>query len=137
MRAAESAVDQIRLSREAWNAVLHDNLVTLATAMARQIVERELRQDPATFQELARKAVAGFPADEPLRIRLHPADLLLLAGDEGDVDPAAVKLGDRFVRWIPDEEIIPGGCIVEGPDRIVDGRVDEALQRIYWTLVDD
>ncbi len=137
MEAARSTVDQVRRSREAWNEVLRDNLVTLATAMARHIVERELRQDPTTFHELARKAVAGFPADEPLRIRLHPADLLLLAGEDGNVDPAAVKLGDRFVRWVPDEEIVRGGCIVEGPDRIVDGRIDEALERIYWTLVDD
>ncbi len=30
----------------------------------------------------------------------------------------------------------PGGCIVEGKDRIVDGRVDLALERAYWMLRD-
>jgi hypothetical protein len=31
---------------------------------------------------------------------------------------------------------MPGGCIVEGPDRIVDGRLDEALCRIVRSLTD-
>ena len=42
--------------------------------------------------------------------------------------------GGREARWIADEDVVPGGCIVEGPDRIVDGRVDQALERIFWEL---
>ena len=36
--------------------------------------------------------------------------------------------------WIADARIAPGGAMVEGRERIVDARVDSALERIYRRL---
>jgi flagellar biosynthesis/type III secretory pathway protein FliH len=33
-----------------------------------------------------------------------------------------------------DSRIQPGGCVVEGRERIIDGRVDTALERLYRQL---
>jgi flagellar biosynthesis/type III secretory pathway protein FliH len=41
------------------------------------------------------------------------------------------------VRWLADARIQPGGCVVEGRERIVDGRVDTALERLYRKLSDN
>ena len=135
--AARSVLREVQENRESWKAALEENLVALATAMARRILERELRDDPRTFVAMASEAVASFPADEPIRVRLHPADLEAMAALEPEGDPSALLGEERDIRWVPDEEMVQGGCVVEGPDRIVDGRLDEALRRIYYALIHD
>jgi len=132
--AARGVLQQVRESRESWSQRLEENLVALATAVARQIIERELRGDADSFRALVRKATASFPLDHGVKIRLHPSDLALLSEASGGGSPAAGDTDGREARWIADEEVVPGGCIVEGPDRIVDGRVDGALERVYWEV---
>lgn len=134
--AALSAVDKVRRSSEAWTARLQENLVALAVGIARQIVEREIDQDPEILLELARTAVAAFPVDEPVRIRLHPDDLALLVAGGGSADESTISVGDRTLPWVSDPEMGRGGCLVEGPVKIVDGRLDRALQRVYRKLTD-
>lgn len=131
LKATLDALEEVRANREAWASTLRENLVLLAAAMARQIVDRALADDPSIFSDMAKRALASFPADEPVRIRLHPADLNRLELGEGGVDQV---VGQRSVRWMPDEDMTEGGCIVEGPDKIVDGRLDEALVRLARTL---
>jgi flagellar assembly protein FliH len=43
----------------------------------------------------------------------------------------------RNVEWIADADLACGGCVVEGRQRVVDGRVDHALERIYRKLTDE
>ena len=40
----------------------------------------------------------------------------------------------RDVRWVADAHIARGGCLVEGRERIIDGRVDTSLERAYRTM---
>lgn len=135
LSVARTVVRETQEARAGWNARLEENLILLATAMARQVVDRELRSDAESFRALAARAVASFPVDEPLRIRLHPEDLELLASLDPSADPAAILATEHELRWVPDDDVVQGGCVVEGPDRIVDGRVDEALRRIYSALI--
>ena len=39
--------------------------------------------------------------------------------------------GARDASWLADARVARGGCLVEGRERIVDGRVDTALERAY------
>ncbi len=132
--AALSAVEEVRKHSEAWAARLQDNLVALAVGIARQIVEREVDEDPEIFLALARKAVAAFPVDQPVKVRLHPDDLALLVEGGARANESSISIGDRMVPWVSDEETVRGGCLVQGPVKIVDGRLDEALKRVYRTL---
>ena len=132
--AARRALQQVREAQESWDQRLEENLVALATGIARQIVERELEGDVESYRALVRKAAATFPLDHALKVRLHPADLAMLVDAGGGHAPAETDTDGREARWIADEDVVRGGCIVEGPDRIVDGRVDEALERVYWGL---
>ncbi len=130
MSATLEALEEIRANRVEWASRLKEDVTVLAGAMARQIVDRALDEDPEIFAELASKAVACFQVDEPVRIRLHPADLEQLH-ESGTADHVT---GPRAVRWVPDEDVVRGGCIVEGPDKIVDGRVDEGILRLIRTM---
>lgn len=132
MSVALGAMDEVNTNRSLWASTARENLVALSAAIARQIVERELALDPSIFVDTAQRAVAAFPADEPLRIRVHPSDLETL--EAADAVSVGDVVGERNVRWVLDEGMVPGGCVVEGPDRIVDGRIDEALARVVREL---
>jgi flagellar assembly protein FliH len=132
--AAEKALAEIRETESQWTGAAEENIAALAVAVARQILDREVRGNTAAFGELVRRALAEFPVDEPVRIRLHPSDLatistLPIPGDE----PLRVT-GGREAAWVADVAIDPGGCLIEGRTRIIDGRVDMALERVYRRL---
>lgn len=132
LRATLEACEEVRVSRETWAAALTENLAVLAAGMAARIIGQAHVEDPTLFVELAGKAVAAFPVEESLRIRLHPRDRAILDDEE-----ALMRVvGTRGIHWIRDEAVVRGGCIVEGPHRIVDGRVDEALRRVVEALSD-
>ncbi len=136
LESLAAAVDEVRDARPSWIDNAEKNLFTLAVAVARQILGRELTTDPDTVKQLVSRAITRFPLEEPLTIRLHPSDLshISAAALEGPgSDPAA----GRDVRWRADGHIDEGSCVVEGPERMVDGRVDKALLRIYQALVTD
>ena len=71
-----------------------------------------------------------------MRVRVNPHDLSLLSlPNAEDGQPVSIA-PNRDVRWLADLRIHPGGCVVEGRERIVDGRVDTALERLYRKLTD-
>ena len=47
------------------------------------------------------------------------------------VDDQGSITGNRDTTWVADPRVSRGGCLIEGRDRIVDGRVDAALERAY------
>jgi flagellar assembly protein FliH len=131
IRALDAAAAAFRERQPAWLEALDKNLVALATAVARAIVGRELKGQPDDIASLVQRAVTEFPLEARLRIRLNPADLSAISSPlSGD----SVAAG-RDVRWIPDPAIAPGGCFVEGPESLVDGRVEKSLEKIYTRLV--
>lgn len=125
--ALGEALEDVRLHQARWTANAEENLAVLAVAVARQLIAREVACEPSIIVELVQRALAQFPLDQPVTIRLHPDD----AGTCNELlQPAE---GNRFheIRWAADAQIQRGGCMVEGRERIIDGRVDTALERIY------
>ena len=137
LSATEQALDTIRESETKWQECVTENISALALTVARHIVGRELRSDAAAVADLVKRALAEFPIDQPMRVRISPHDLSLLSQPTaagGEPTPIAPN---RDVRWLADSRIAPGGCVVEGRERIVDGRVDTALERLYRKLTDN
>jgi flagellar assembly protein FliH len=132
--AAEKALADIRDTESQWTGAVEDNIAALAVAVARQILDREVRGSTAAFGELVRRALAEFPVDEPVRIRLHPSDLATISTLPVPGDEPLRVTGGREAAWVADVVIEPGGCLIEGRTRIIDGRVDTALERLYRSL---
>lgn len=134
LASAEQALAQLRAGESRWLEQLEDNVCALAVAVARQVIGRELTADSATLTNLLRRALTEFPIDQPVSIRVNPQDMAVLAAahpaGENLVGTAAVA-PNREARWIADPTVVAGGCIVEGRERIIDGRVDAALERVY------
>lgn len=136
VRACEEAARAVRSAEAARLAAVEDDLVALAVAAARHIVGKAVELQPEIVADVVRRAMAHFPGEQPLEIRVNPEDLsALTTATTADGGPIAIGPG-RDVRWVADPQIERGGCIVEGKDRIVDGRVDLALERAYWMLRD-
>src|SRR5581483_5312930 len=110
--------------------VNEENVAALAVIVARQLISREVSLDPELVADLVRRALTEFPIDQSVRIRVNPLDLSLLTlGAGADGSPLAPITGARDVTWQADPRISRGGALVEGRDRIIDGRVDTALER--------
>ena len=109
-------------------AVLEENVAAIAIVIARQVIGREVSLDKELISSLVRRALTEFPIDQSVRIRVNPVDLSMLSAASGE---AGMISGRRDVSWMADPRIARGGCLVEGSQRIVDGRVDTALERAY------
>ena len=73
--------------------------------------------------------------DQALTIRINPNDLeSMQSADRVTSGEMIAMTTGREVRWVSDARIEPGGCVVEGRERIVDGRVDTGLERLYRRL---
>lgn len=133
---AERALDEVRAGEPRWAGAIEENLCALAVGIARQLLGRELAGDTEVVPELVRHALTEFPLDQPVRIRVNPVDLAAISGEAAD-GAASLIAPPREARWLADPQIAPGGCVVEGRERIVDGRVDSALERIFRQLTDN
>jgi flagellar assembly protein FliH len=122
--ALAEAVRTVKQHEEHYVGVLEENLVALACGVARHIIQREVQLDPSRIRTLVQSAIAAFPHESQMRVRLHPADHALLCADTAYPD----------VTWIADARVARGGCVVEGRDRIIDGRVDLALEQVFRQL---
>jgi flagellar assembly protein FliH len=125
------ALDAARLSvvRE-----LEDGVYLLALAVARHLIQREVSTDPTVVRDLVQRAIEAFPVGSRVEIHLNPEDLLALRSQFGlpAADGRAAEL-----QWTGDASIERGGCTLETPYRVVDGRVDMALKELYHRMRDD
>lgn len=134
MLAASDALASAQSNADRWVGNAEENVCALAVAIARQVIGREIALDKSTLADMVQQALAEFPLDQPLTIRVNPSDLSAIQSAffaAGEASPIAQR---KDVQWLPDGRIAPGGCLIEGRDRIVDGRVDTALERLYRRL---
>ncbi|MDF1504970.1 FliH/SctL family protein [Roseisolibacter sp. H3M3-2] len=129
MEALEAARAQLAALEDRWLANLDENVAVLAVGVARHVIGREIAADDALVRERVAQALAEFPLEQSLGVRVNPADLATLKAAF-----ALAGAGPRELRWTADDRVARGGCLVEGRERIVDGRVDAALERVYRRL---
>jgi flagellar biosynthesis/type III secretory pathway protein FliH len=131
--AATLLLDELREREKRWTERIEENICALAVAVGRQLFDREMEFAPAHAGDLVRRALAEFPIDQPVSIRVNPSDLASITA-HAVAEGGQATLGRLEAQWIPDPRIASGGCVVEGRDRIIDGRVDTALERLYRRL---
>jgi flagellar assembly protein FliH len=137
LQLVDQVAEQMRGVASLAPSVLEENIAALAVIVARQIVAREVSLDRELVADLIRRALTEFPIEQSVRIRVHPLDLALLTiGGATAGDVAAPITSSRDASWLADPRVARGGCLVEGRDRIVDGRVDTALERAYRRMAE-
>jgi flagellar biosynthesis/type III secretory pathway protein FliH len=113
---------------------LEDAVYLLSLAIAKHLIQREVGADPAIVRDLVHRGLESFPVGSRVEIHLHPEDLAALRsqfelpGRDGHAND---------LQWTPDPSVERGGCTLETPHRVVDGRVDLALSDLYNRMRDD
>lgn len=130
LAALTEAVARVELHEAPWIANAEENLAAMAVVIAQHVIEREVTADAQIVRELVRRALVQLPLDQAISIRLHPDDL---AACESLLAPDASGR-QRDLRLLPDARVHRGGCLVEGRERVIDGRVDTSLERAYRSL---
>jgi flagellar assembly protein FliH len=130
MAALAEAIASVQLHSARWTANAEENITALSVAVARHIVEREVTVDPSIVRDLVQRALMQFPIDQQIIVRLHPQDAASCSSIGTANDPAAT----HEVRVVADPHIVRGGCLVEGRERVIDGRVDTSLERAYRSI---
>ena len=104
------------------DAQVEKQLVTLALTVARHLVRRELRIDPAQVLAIIRGTVALLPAAaRDVRVHMHPDDAALVR--EKLVEPQA----ERAWTVVEDPIMQRGGCRVTTDTSQIDARIEARL----------
>ena len=128
--AVNEVASMVQLHESRWIANAEENIAALAVAVARHIVQHEVTVDAGSIRGLVTRALVQLPVDQPIVARLNPEDI---ASCGALVTPDASGRAPD-IRWVADPHIMRGGCLVEGRERIIDGRIDTSLERVYRSI---
>lgn len=124
----QHVIEQLASPLEQAGQEVQDELVLLAMAIARQVVQRELSTQPEQIRDVVTQAIAALPAgNRHVRIHLHPEDAHLLAENLDVHDGGSWKI-------IEDASLTRGGCIVDTGATRIDARLETRLQDILARL---
>jgi flagellar biosynthesis/type III secretory pathway protein FliH len=112
-------------------AGVEERVRILALAVARILMEREVRAEPDEVTRILRRALAIFPPDTPLEIHMNPRDLSALVQPAEGEEQAPSMGSESAIRWQAASELGSGEIVIHAPDRILDGRVIPILERIW------
>jgi flagellar assembly protein FliH len=105
-------------------------LLTLAMALARQIVRRELKTDPTQIIGIIREAIAALPvAARDVRVHLHPEDAAVVRENLSPTE------NERAWTLVEDPVMARGGCQVTTSTSRIDARLETRLVSILSELL--
>ncbi len=134
LASVNEALEALHMDSDKWVGNAEENICALAVAIARHVIGKEIAGDRSSLTDVVRQALAEFPLDHALTLRVNPSDLEAINAAFLSLGEASPLHSRKEVQWLGDGRIAPGGCLIEGRDRIVDGRVDTALERVYRRL---
>ncbi len=117
---------------EVLDAQVEHELLTLAMALARQIVRRELKTDPTQIIGIIREAIAALPvAARDVRVHLHPEDAAVVR------EHLAPTESERAWNMVEDPVMARGGCQITTATSRIDARLETRLGSILSELLGD
>jgi flagellar assembly protein FliH len=104
-------------------------MVQLAMAIARRVVQREVTLDPDLLIAMARVAMERLGETAQVKVRLHPDDY------EAAGAARVSQLAGSNVMILADAHLSRGGCRIESDMGILDAGVNAQLQEIARALL--
>ena len=115
---------------EVLDAEVERELLTLAMALARQIVRRELKTDPTQIIGIIRDAIAALPvAAREVRVHLHPEDAAVVRQNLAPTE------SERAWALVEDPVMARGGCQITTTTSRIDARLETRLGAIVSELM--
>jgi len=108
------------------------DVVDLAVALARRIINVQVQGNPKALIQVVRMALQHMSERSDLEIKVHPDDLAI-----------ARRFATHWVEKVEQDAVFKvsssahvarGGCMIEGREENVDARLDEQLQILHQAL---
>jgi flagellar assembly protein FliH len=107
-------------------------LIKLVFLTAKKIALRDLESNREAVVEILKHVTGEMQSDERISVRLNPEDLLFL---ESLQDKTERRLQNfERMKFVPDEKVKSGGCLIETEYGSVDATVGERVDRTWQTL---
>jgi flagellar assembly protein FliH len=132
MKAMESMLKRLE---ELKTRMLIDNestIVRLLFLVAKKIAMRDLEQHREAVWEILQHVIGGIQEDEKVVVRISAEDLFFLESLQ-DKSGQRIETLQR-VKFISDEAIKAGGCLIETDHGTVDATLEERMERTWQTL---
>lgn len=124
--------DKLGRPLEEMDAEVEQQLVKLAVTIAKQLVRRELKTDPAQVIGVIRETVALLPAAaRDVRVHLHPEDAAVVR------ERLATPGADRAWSIVEDPVMTRGGCRVTTETAQIDARLETRIGAVISAMLGD
>jgi flagellar biosynthesis/type III secretory pathway protein FliH len=109
-----------------------NDIVRLATAIAKRLACRELQQHPDTIVAIVKEAIETVRGEDKIVIEVHPDDHAILTQymDELRENPEG-----PVIRMEANPEVNPGGCIVVADTGLTDMSLEARMDSIDQLLI--
>ncbi|MGE0526199.1 MAG: FliH/SctL family protein [Bdellovibrionales bacterium] len=136
MHKLEVMEDLLKRIEELKGDLLIENesgLIKLVYLIAKKIAMRDLEEHREAVWEILKGTVGDIQADERVVVKLSNEDLYFL-------ETLQDKSGERIeslqrVKFVSDDSILPGGCLIETEYGTVNATVEERIERVWQTLL--
>jgi len=132
MLRARAAVEAVAALAEHLRAQTALDAVELGTAIARQVLDREISMHPDEVVGIARRGVNRLGGSQ-IRIRAHPDDAELL---EPQTSAIRDEVGALQVEILPDPDLGRGSVVIESELGVADARIDAQLNELVTSMRD-
>lgn len=124
--------DKLSKPLEEMDAQVEQQLVNLSLTIARQLIRRELKADPAQVIAIIRETVGLLPAAaRDVRVHLHPEDAAVVR------ERLATPAVDRAWSIVEDPVMTRGGCRVTTETAQIDARLETRIGTVISALLGD
>jgi flagellar biosynthesis/type III secretory pathway protein FliH len=133
LQAARTVVEQTQKWHEYVLSQSESTVLGLVKEIAQRLLGTGMILEADTLGQLFAEAVAEAKPLGALRIRLNPADIEVLGPLWAEQQAA---LTGQEIEFSPSNNILRGGCLIEGEFGILDAQVNTKLQRVMDTLAE-
>lgn len=132
IQAIEQSVKELNDARSKIWKESEQDILKLAFMIAEKILHREVSLDRTVVIDVVKNAVSCIRDKNDVTIRLNPRDYDFIAETNPDF-LSAQGLAESFILE-RDDQIRPGGAVVETGSTEIDARLDQQIEMIIETL---
>lgn len=103
-------------------------VVTLALAVAKRIIGREAVSDKDIVVHTIRESLKRVAEKTEVVVHVNPDELENILSHRKELEKTDRDLGE--IKFVPDDKISPGGCVVYTKVGAVDGRIESQINEI-------
>ncbi|NMD69094.1 hypothetical protein HHO41_02250 [Bacillus sp. DNRA2] len=131
---AQQIIEAAYHQKEAIVAEAEPFLLELSTAIASQIIRKELTDNPEKYVELIQQHILRFKEKEYITICVHPDDFDYIQSQHAHI--ASVVAGETEIKIIPDHSVTSKGVVIRTAYGSIDARIDTQIEEIKKAILE-